>query len=61
MPITPTETTSAIRRPALSTAAAAFLAKKHQMRQLWYVPPYSKHFYHVLEQGKPPGNCLPEF
>ena len=31
MPITATETTSAIRRPALSTAAAAFLAKKHQM------------------------------
>jgi len=31
MPITATETTSAIRRPALSAAAAAFLAKKHQM------------------------------
>ena len=31
MPITATETTAAIRRPALSSAAAAFLAKKHQM------------------------------
>src|SRR5580704_18085438 len=31
MPITATETPAAIRRPALSPAAAAFLAKKHQM------------------------------
>jgi phenylacetaldehyde dehydrogenase len=31
MPITETETPAAIRRPALSPAAAAFLAKKHQM------------------------------
>ena len=31
MPSTATETTAAIRRPALSPAAAAFLAKKHQM------------------------------
>src|SRR6202789_419263 len=31
MPITATEATAAIRRPALSSAAAAFLAKKHQM------------------------------
>src|ERR1700723_2218582 len=31
MPITETETPAAIRRPALSPAAAAFMAKKHQM------------------------------
>ena len=31
MPITATETTFAVSRPALSTAAAAFLAKKHKM------------------------------
>jgi hypothetical protein len=31
MPITATETPAAIRRPALSSAAAAFLAKKYQM------------------------------
>ena len=31
MPITATETTAAIHKPALSSAANAFLAKKHQM------------------------------
>ena len=31
MPITETDTTVAIHRPALSSAVAAFLAKKHQM------------------------------